>query len=105
LRADFRHQGISLLLVRTFLEKHLGRLCYYDTDQKLDDLAAEIRRWRMEEVLVDVCQHPSTSPEVVERALQALRVRSALRSRNGGMCDSNLKKDGGLLIRNGSLCY
>lgn len=58
----------------------------------------------MEEVLVDIIQHPSTGPEVMECALDPLGIRSALRGSDRGMGDGNLEQYGSFLVCNGCLC-
>ena len=57
----------------------------------------------MEKVLVDVCEHSCACFEVVESSLESLWIRSTLRGGDGGMCDSDLKKNRCLLVGYGCL--
>lgn len=71
--------GRSLLLllalgfVDDLFDKHLLCLGEHDTHQKLDDFLAEVRTWRVEEVLIDVDENAGRGPGVVVSALEAFR--------------------------------
>ena len=104
LTRNLRHQRIALLLVRALLEEHLRRLRQDDPDEELDHLPAEVERRRVQEVVVDVREHPRCRPEVVERALEPLGVGAVLGGRDGGVCRRDLEDDGRLLVRDRRLC-
>jgi hypothetical protein len=93
LRCDIGHQPAPLFRIHRILKEHLGRLGEYDSNQKLDHLPTQIRTRRMQKVLIDITQHPSTRPEVVKRALQPLGVTPALRGGDGRVGDGNLEED------------
>ena len=51
----------------------------------------------MEEVIIDVSQHPSGCLEIMERPFQAFWIRTILRDRDGGMSGRDLKDNRSLL--------
>ena len=57
----------------------------------------------MEEVVVDVRQHPGARAEVVERALDALGIGPVLRRRDGGVGRRDLEQDRRLFVRDRGL--
>lgn len=59
LTGDPLHKHIRLFLVPALLKEHLRRLCKYDSHQELDNLATQIRRRRVEKVVVYVSEHAS----------------------------------------------
>jgi len=78
LRANLCDKGIALLLISAFFKENLGCLGKDGGNEKFDHLSTEIRGRGVKEVLVDVGKHPRASSEVIECALQALWIRSAL---------------------------
>jgi len=105
LGCDLGHQHAPLHLIHRLLKEHLGRLGEYESNQKLDHLPTQIRTWRMQKVLIDIIQHPSTRLEVVKRALQPLGVTPALRGGDGRVGDGDLEKDGRFFVGYGCLGY
>ena len=104
MRRDLGHKSIALLLLDRLLEEDLVCLCEHDRDEELDDLATQIGRGRVQEVVVDVREHARRRAEVVERALEALGVGPVLRGRDGGVRRRDLEDDGRLLVRDRRLC-
>ena len=105
LRCDLGHQRTPFLIVHSLLKEHLRRLREYEFNQKLDHLPTQIRARRMQQVLIDITQHPSTRLEVIKRVLQPLWVAPALRSGDGRVGDGNLKEDGRFFVGYGCLGY
>ena len=105
LRCDLGHQRTPFLIVHRLLKEHLRRLREYEFNQKLDHVPTQIRAGRMQKVLIDITQHPSTRPEVVKRALQALGVTPALRGGDGRVGDCDLEEDGYFFVGYGCLGY
>jgi hypothetical protein len=102
---DLGHQRTPLHLIHRLLKEDLGRLGEYESNQKLDHLPTQIRTRRMQKVLIDITQHPSTRPEVVKRALQPLGVAPALRGGDGRVGDGDLEEDGRFFVGYGCLGY
>ena len=105
LRCDLGHQLASLLLIHRLLKEHLSRLGEYELNQELDHLPAQIHTRRMQKVLRDITQHPSTCTEVVKHALQPLTVAPALRGGDGRVADGDLEEDGYFFVGYGCLGY
>ena len=78
LGCDLRHERVALLLVRALLEEHLDRLGEGNVDEELDDLSAQVDRRRVEEVVVDICEHTGGGAEAMEGALGTFTVGAVL---------------------------
>lgn len=103
LRCNLCHQRVPFLLVRALLEEDLGRLRENGPHQELDHFAAQVRRRRVQEVVINVREHARACAEIVERPLQAFGVGSVLVRRDGGVRCRDLEDDGRFLVCDGRL--
>lgn len=74
LRSNLGDESVSFLLICTFLEEDLRSLRHYDPYKEFDHLSTKIRGRGMQEVVVDICEHPSASSRVMESPFEPFRV-------------------------------
>lgn len=92
-----------LLIHHLLLQEHFRSLGEHDLNQGLDGVAAQVGRWRVEEVLVDVGEHAGGCLEGVVGHLQPGILGAVLGGGVAGEDGGDVEDDGGLFEGEGEL--
>lgn len=96
LASQLCQQRHLFLVCDLLFEKDLLRLCQHDGNERLDGIAAEIDRWCVQKVLVDVGEHACRGLERVICGLEAGFFGPGLVGGMAGEDGGDVEDDGGL---------